>query len=1183
MQRKPVLRHKRNALSSTKHLKVPTDTQLKRQFDTHQRTAHVHAQRLTSTFATVDQRDRGNVHLPPPGAIHALLPVAVSHACATDGAGAPADALYDDPPEQLELHQFRDNYTNFTPEPGHQRTVDEHLTIRKYNVAELRVFEHMYIDLKDLTYAAFKSKFYALVLVDYKSLKTEVVLLHSKEDTIPRLCEVLIYLGVHKLPYLCTVHYDSDGTNICIPEGLRHLGIAGMPTIPHRQSANLAELAIKNLTKRAKRQLLQAQMHPKYLGLALRYCSYVDQYISQPERAKLSSWQILYGTKPDIKHLKPFGSLVSASLSTAKLAVAKQQQSAQALTGELCLFVGYGDAGDHCTQSDKVYLLLTKAGTLCRSKDVHFMDKDPRDPNTLDPKMFSHEQLDSPVYTDIVFTSENLVSQLHLLSTDVRKLHSPNYTLTDSSLLKAVRQQSSEVTEEDTIEDVILKYNLTRRELEDRIDENIMPPADMPKSQSAKTKEGKKSKNRLSSQNAPGTTSTPDAAANAPITPDPTPPGPVPKGLAIDTNQGFHGDLPKRRPRLKNVNQLRQVDFENHLNTIQAESKTDTAEHCTAKHTQLCDRMASAEFDSMGGTLHPQKDMSWKTALSDPLLADKAEQAFNKEVDSLTKVREHQKDPILRILEPTHECYNLARQQAINCRVLLDVKRDGTVKARIVKQGFRESKEGEGNISAHVVSREALNILLATHNPSKYTLASLDVATAFLQSNPFTEGQVKYCKYTNPISNQLVYCMQFGPLYGERSAPIRWEETISTFVTELHQDPKFKLKEGNIGTFLRGHNDPCVFYNAQLELRIVLYVDDLLLSGPEKSIRDFYSLLGSRFELKELQVLTTSSPIDFLGMQIELMPTGIKVSMVKYTQKTVDFMRENLQNDYPYNRPYATPYDRQARCSDPDLPLTMAQRRIFMTGLGMCGWLASCFRVDIKYAYSMIASGMVEPLNHHLHRLVRLVSYLQGTSELCAASAIDPNPYILPDVNVTSEGNVFKVYCDSDQGGVKKSPDGPKPRFGYILLLNGFSVYSKSSSIGVAIADPDMTLALKEQESAAHCDTSSGAAETYAAGNCTHDLLILKHIFTDLHIEWPLPITLHIDNSAAETFMTGNATKRSKLRHIAQHQDWVLLLRNRGLFVGEHVDSKSNLADIFTKPLENIVLTRLRAMVLQPL
>ena len=76
-------------------------------------------------------------------------------------------------------------------------------------------------------------------------------------------------------------------------------------------------------------------------------------------------------------------------------------------------------------------------------------------------------------------------------------------------------------------------------------------------------------------------------------------------------------------------------------------------------------------------------------------------------------------------------------------------------------------------------------------------------------------------------------------------------------------------------------------------------------------------------------------------------------------------------------------------------------------------------------------------------------------------------------------------------------------------------------------------------------------------------------------IKFPLPFTLQMGNKAAEAF-TNNTALKTKLRHIDVHQEWVKTLRNKNIIKPIHVDTKDNLADLFTKVLPKTDFIRMR-------
>ena len=64
--------------------------------------------------------------------------------------------------------------------------------------------------------------------------------------------------------------------------------------------------------------------------------------------------------------------------------------------------------------------------------------------------------------------------------------------------------------------------------------------------------------------------------------------------------------------------------------------------------------------------------------------------------------------------------------------------------------------------------------------------------------------------------------------------------------------------------------------------------------------------------------------------------------------------------------------------------------------------------------------------------------------------------------------------------------------------------------------------------------------------------------------------------------LPGSAAK-TKLKHIDCRQEWVKVLRNKDILKPVHVDSKDNVADLFTKILPRGTFERLRDSIMTPL
>ena len=142
---------------------------------------------------------------------------------------------------------------------------------------------------------------------------------------------------------------------------------------------------------------------------------------------------------------------------------------------------------------------------------------------------------------------------------------------------------------------------------------------------------------------------------------------------------------------------------------------------------------------------------------------------------------------------------------------------------------------------------------------------------------------------------------------------------------------------------------------------------------------------------------------------------------------------------------------------------------------------------------------------------------------------------------------------------------------GYTAVFNEAPVFWASKVSSVCFAHPKI--------GEAHADMSSGAAEVYAAGNATQDFLHLSYVAEELGIGFELPFNLQIDNTAAEAFANDTVIK-TKLKHIDCRQDWVRILRDRTICTPTHVDTKLNVADLFTKILPADDFERLTRMIM---
>ena len=358
-----------------------------------------------------------------------------------------------------------------------------------------------------------------------------------------------------------------------------------------------------------------------------------------------------------------------------------------------------------------------------------------------------------------------------------------------------------------------------------------------------------------------------------------------------------------------------------------------------------------------------QKDMSWKDAINSPDRV-KVEAAFKKEVDSLESTI------LTRVLD-TNPDYDSKFNMATPGRWLLDVKRNGVVKCRGVKQGFKEDRvvaDGPNfNYYSHVAKLTTVRTSIFRKNRGDRRLALKDVSTAFLQSNPYPDGKVKYLKMKNPFTGQWELWEQSGPIYGEASAPVHWENTVAPWLVSLG--------------FVRGDNEPSVFHHPERDLLVLLYVDDVLMDGFDEDVDWLDAEMDQRFTCKPIEKLTKDTPIDHLGCDISMDDDHIYLSMKTYIQSVISLFE--LDHCPKAETPINEPIDPESESLPPNLS------KWFMMGVGSIGWIANTGRPDIKYFHSRVSQHMARPNYSAYNALIRGLQCLHWSQDWVLCSCHD--------------------------------------------------------------------------------------------------------------------------------------------------------------------------------------------------
>eukprot|EP00971_Amphidinium_carterae_P052524 1034008-Amphidinium_carterae.1 len=183
----------------------------------------------------------------------------------------------------------------------------------------------------------------------------------------------------------------------------------------------------------------------------------------------------------------------------------------------------------------------------------------------------------------------------------------------------------------------------------------------------------------------------------------------------------------------------------------------------------------------------------------------------------------------------------------------------------------------------------------------------------------------------------------------------------------------------NLSTILRQlgltqlRTDQCVYYKENLV--IMVYVDDLLLSGPDTEIQSFLKTLEAELQLKHVTKLQRHTLLISLGRQIEYYNDHIAMEhdkgVLQYLITVVQDTGEHECIDYYSNK--RPPIEEEEY-------LTPEEHSLYRTVVGKQLWMRP-LRPDIQHATKELTRTLQQPNIHDQKNLKHLLRYLHGTKK----------------------------------------------------------------------------------------------------------------------------------------------------------------------------------------------------------
>jgi hypothetical protein len=438
-------------------------------------------------------------------------------------------------------------------------------------------------------------------------------------------------------------------------------------------------------------------------------------------------------------------------------------------------------------------------------------------------------------------------------------------------------------------------------------------------------------------------------------------------------------------------------------------------------------------------------------------------------------------------------------------------------KARLVAKGYSQVVGLDfGESFAPAARLEFIRILLAYAAHHSFRLFQMDVKIAFLNGPIKEEVYVEQPPgFEDNRYPDHVFKLSKA-LYGLKQAPRAWYECLRDFLIA--------------NTFKVGKADPTLFTKTcDGDLFVCqIYVDGIIFgSTNQKSCEEFSRVMTQKFEMSMMGELTY-----FLGFQVKQLKDGTFLSQTKYTQDLLK--RFGMKDAKPAKTPMGT---------DGHVDLNKGGKSVdqkaYRSMTGSLLYLCAS-RPDIMLSVCMCSRYQSDPRECHLVAVKRILRYLVST----------------PCFGIWyPKGSTFDLigYSDCDYAGCKVDRKSTSRTCQFL----GRSLVSWSS---------------KKQTSVA---LSTAEAEYVSAGHCCAQLLWMRQTLRDFGYNLS-KVPLLCDNESA-TRMADNPVEHSRTKHIDIRHHFLRDHQQKGDIEVYHISTENQLADIFTKPLDEKTFCRLRS------
>jgi hypothetical protein len=293
------------------------------------------------------------------------------------------------------------------------------------------------------------------------------------------------------------------------------------------------------------------------------------------------------------------------------------------------------------------------------------------------------------------------------------------------------------------------------------------------------------------------------------------------------------------------------------------------------------------------------------------------------------------------------------------------------------------------------------------------------------------------------------------PVYGLDDAPLRWFETVTTFLKKIG--------------LRRSLLDPCVHVKhdaeGKIEALVLIEVDDFLIATKNEAIqKELKEKLQNRFLFGKWE----SGEADFIGRRCKKMQTEVRMDQEKY-------ILEKLE---------AIPLSKGRR-GNKDEPLTEEEFKAFRSMLYRVSWVAHQTRPEAAGTVSILSSRLHSARIRDVVDLNKMIGHLRSTSaQGLRFKKFKPDEMTF--IGVSDAGGVDGEVRSRDERGL---PEDPVQGAWMVLASNLLPAHDQRIPISVLSWRSSK---LKRRV------TSTMASETMSLSQCLGEVEWLQVFYRDL-------------------------------------------------------------------------------------